>query len=128
MPDSHRFLTASKPCPGCPWRTDTDASDIPDFSLELAENLAQTCPRSNSDGPQITDSMFACHQSVDGQEFACAGWLATVGHRHPRVRLAVSLKELSPHSLAPKEDWPELHNDFAEVIAKLRDTAPSADL
>nr|QBR04490.1 hypothetical protein E1956_45825 [Paraburkholderia pallida] len=66
--------------------------------------------------------MFACHQSREGEEFACAGWLAKVGRRHPAVRLAVMSGRLVPAALAPDADWPELHDNYAEVLDKLRAT------
>lgn len=113
------------PCPGCPWRVDKDASHIPMFSLAKAENLASTSPCKKGFGPSLTDSVFACHQSVEGEEFACAGWLATVGHAHPRIRLAVRTGSLPVSALEPQSAWPELHENFQEVIAKLRATAPT---
>ena len=30
-------------------------------------------------------------------------------------------------ALAPKEDWPELHDTYGEVLAKLRSTAPQSN-
>ena len=117
------FPRIAKPCPGCPWRVDKDASDIPAFSLEKAEALARTSPCAEGVGPTFDDTLFACHQSHEGQEFSCAGWLATVGHRHPRVRLAVAMGRLPSSALEPQADWPELHASFQEVIEKLRSTA-----
>ncbi len=66
--------------------------------------------------------MFACHQSRQGEEFACIGWLAKVGHRHPAVRLAVAGGRLDPEALEPGVDWPELHDSYQEVLDKLRET------
>ncbi|NIF40102.1 hypothetical protein F3J14_04140 [Burkholderia sp. Tr-862] len=66
--------------------------------------------------------MFACHQSKPNEEFACAGWLATVGHRHPSVRLAIASKRLDTSALQPGPDWPELHENYQEVLNKLRAT------
>ncbi len=102
---------------------DQDASDIPQFNLELAEQLAGTCPDDRGMGPDFGSAQFACHQSRPGSEIVCAGWLAVVGHRHPAVRMAV-LTGATPHeALSPGKDWPALHGTFAEVIEKLRATA-----
>jgi len=117
------FRRIAKPCPGCPWRVDKDATHIPNFSLEKAEGLAQTSPCERGFGPSYTDNMFACHQSKEGEEFACAGWLATVGSEHPRVRLAVATNRLPHWALRPGEGWPELHSTFQQVITKLRASA-----
>lgn len=114
----------SKPCSSCPWRREVVASDIPNFDLKLAESLAGTCPDHRGMGPDFGASMFACHQSRIGSEFACAGWLATVGHCHPRVRLEVVLGRLDSAALAPGDDWPALHPDYRQVLGKLRVTNP----
>jgi hypothetical protein len=103
-----------QPCKSCPWRVDQDASDIPNFSLELAEGLARTC-----DG-QFGSPQMACHQSRDGDEFVCAGWLARHGYDSIAVRLQLIAGKLSPEALEPSDDWPELHADFGEMIEKLR--------
>lgn len=90
-----------KPCASCPWRTDTRAGDIPDFKLALAENLAEACPDERWMGPDLGASIFACHLSKIGEEFACAGWRAIVGHRHPAVRPAVLSNRLGAAALEP---------------------------
>lgn len=113
----------AKPCPSCPWRMDKDASDIPNFSLALAEGLSTCCPDNRGMGPECGAGMFACHQSKDGAKITCAGWLATVGHRHPGVRLAVAMKRLNMSALRPGNDWPTLHSSYQDVLEKLRATA-----
>lgn len=112
--------TPAQPCPSCPWRVDKDARDIPNFSLPMAESLAGTSPDENDMGPEFDAAFFACHQSKEGSEIPCAGWLAAVGHRHPGVRLAVSMRRVSPAALSPGEDWPQLHDNYPDVLAKLR--------
>jgi len=112
-----------KPCPSCPWRIDQDAAAIPHFRLELAEALAATCPDSRGMGPDFGAAQFACHQSRPGEEIVCTGWLATQGAAHPGVRLNVALGAAPVDALSPGEDWPPLHAEFSEVIAKLRASA-----
>lgn len=112
-----------RPCPSCPWRVDQDASTIPNFRLDLAENLANTCPSERGYGPDFGSPQFACHQSREDAEIACAGWLAQVGGAHPNVRMAVMAGKVPVEALTPGEDWPELHESFDEVIEKLRATA-----
>lgn len=114
------LTTLPKPCASCPWRRDAVAGDIPNFDLELAESLASTCPDQRGMGPDFGASMFACHQSKVGAEFACAGWLATVGDCHPGVRLAVMSGHLDSATLSPGADWPALHANYPEVLEKLR--------
>lgn len=121
------LTTIAKPCPSCPWRVDQDATDIPNFDLDLAEGLARCCPDKRGMGPDFGDSMFACHQSKDAAEIACAGWMATVGHRHPGVRLAVAMGRLDAAALRPGRGWPELHANYQNVIEKLRATDPATN-
>lgn len=111
------------PCRSCPWRVDQDARDIPNFELERAERLIHCSPDKAGMGPSYLDPMFACHQSREGEEFACAGWLATVGHAHPRIRHLVSKGQIPEHALEPGVDWPELHSAYHEVLDKLRETS-----
>lgn len=117
--------TLAKPCPSCPWQVDKDASDIPNFSMDLAEGLARCCPDERGMGPDFGATMFACHQSKEGAEIACAGWMAIVGHRHPGVRLAVATGRLDASALRPGERWPALHANYQQVLEKLRATDPA---
>lgn len=121
-------MTVRRPCRTCPWRLDQDASAIPGFSLQKAEGLANTCPGANGWSVELGRPMFACHQSTDGAEVVCAGWLAVEGRAHVGVRVNVALGEIDAAALNPGEDWPEMHRSFAEVIAKLRATAPGTRL
>jgi hypothetical protein len=54
-------------------------------AFDLAENLGSTCPDHRGVDPDYDAPIFACHQSKVGEAFACAGWLAQVGHRHSKV-------------------------------------------
>jgi hypothetical protein len=118
-------VSPRQPCASCPWRTDQDARAIPNFSLDLAERLVGTSPDARGYGPSYGAPLFACHQSREGEEIVCAGWLAAVGAAHPNVRLAVLSGSIHPNALAPGDGWPELHEDFSEVIEKLRATTPA---
>lgn len=109
----------SQPCPSCPWQTDRFAKDIPHFDLQLARNLIETCPDAKGHGPAFGSPLFACHQTQTGQERPCAGWLGTVGHHHPNVRLAVLRGQLREEALTPSPDWPQLHDSYADVLRKL---------
>jgi hypothetical protein len=109
-----------KPCKTCPWRVDQDASEIPNFRLELAERLERTTHT------EIGAPIFACHQSRDGDEIVCAGWLARYGWDSISIRLMLLEKRLRPEELEPPEDI-ELEPDFESVIQKLRATTPEED-
>lgn len=113
-------VACCRPCRACPWRRDARPEDIPNLSVELAEGLDATCQR-GSYGPEFNDPMFGCHESTPGNEIACAGWLAVEGSAHPNVRLMIVSGRLDMSALQPRADWPELHANFGEVIAKLRE-------
>ena len=108
--------------PSCPWRKDRGADDIPNFSLELAEQLAATCPDENGMGPDFGASWFACRLSREGEEIPCAGWLAACGSAHPGVRLAIRNGRLDLDALERPVDGPDLHETYGEVLANLRST------
>jgi hypothetical protein len=113
-------MSVRLPCPSCPWRVDQDASDIPNFSLELAEGLADTCE-------DMSIKQFACHQSRPEQEVVCAGWLARYGWDNLGVRLGLTSGRYTREMLEPGDDWPETHETFAEVIEKLRASADNEE-
>ncbi|WP_222946756.1 DUF6283 family protein [Caballeronia sp. EK] len=117
-----KVKVARRPCESCPWRKDRDARDIPDFSLELAEKLAASCPDERNMGPDFGASWFACHLSRANGEMPCAGWLAMVGLAHPSVRMALREKRLSPEAVHPPSDGPVLHERYCDVLEKLRRT------
>lgn len=127
MDETYRVNTLSKPCRGCPWKIEARAQDIPNFDLARAESLAGTCPDEKGFGPGFFASWFACHQSVEGNDIPCAGWLAMTGSRHPRVRMAVGDGRLDAKALTPKKGWPALHSRYTEVLAKLRADTAAAD-
>ncbi len=95
--------------------------------MEMAEALVSTCPDRRGFGPDFGAPLFACHQSKVGSELHCAGWLAKVGHAHPTVRLSVAQGRLNPECLTPAPDWPQLHDDYGQVLDKLRSSVVTRD-
>jgi hypothetical protein len=110
-------MSVRQPCKSCPWRVEAVAGEIPHFSLELAERLEGTC------NGQFGSPMMACHQSREGEEFVCAGWLAVYGADSIVVRLKLISGAIQREALEPGDDWPELHSSFADMIEKLRATS-----
>jgi hypothetical protein len=103
-----------RPCARCPWRRDTPPGEFP---AERFERLRSTSPRPGADEPDWAAPMFACHKTRQGDERACAGWLATVAHRHLGVRLAVARLLLPGKVLRPGPGWPALFETYAEMEA-----------
>ena len=61
-----KIKVAGRPCESRPWSKDRDAPDIPEFSLEMAESLAATCPDERGMGPDFVAKWFARHLSPRG--------------------------------------------------------------
>jgi len=76
---------ARKPCDECPWRMDVAPGKFsPDRFIALA-------PCSYDMGQTV----FACHKSPEGREFACAGFLLMSGAHNFRVRMAMHAFDVS---------------------------------
>lgn len=105
------------PCASCPWRVDATPDNIPNFKLELAENLA------NCQSGELGAPIFACHLSKVDKEIPCAGWLVAHGWDSIAVRLRLLTRKLDPAAMYPGEDWPELHATYDEMMIKLRKDA-----
>ncbi|MGH9067753.1 MAG: DUF6283 family protein [Acidimicrobiales bacterium] len=101
-----------RPCSDCPWRRDAPLGHFPP---ERYAALRATTGAPGTEAP-IGAPMFACHQTIEGREAACAGWLATAGYWHIGVRLAVAGGRLPVLALVPQEDWPELYSSYEEMV------------
>lgn len=102
-----------RPCAECPWRRDTPPGQFP------ADRYAALASTSGAPGAEalLDAPMFACHKTAEGQEQACAGWLAVVGAYHLGVRLAVATGRLAPETLRPTPGWPPLFESFQQMAA-----------
>jgi hypothetical protein len=98
-------------CISCPWVKTNTARDIPNFRMELAEDLSR-CQSGELGAP-----IFACHLSRPGAEIPCAGWVAAHGRESIAIRLMVLQGKLPLEALSPQ---PELHASYDEVMEKLR--------
>ena len=65
-----RLHAAKKPCGDCPWRTDVPVGKFP------PERYVALAPTAYD----MAFKVFACHQSEEGNEIACAGFLARSDH------------------------------------------------
>lgn len=101
------------PCVECPFRRDAEPGQ---FTTCRYDALRDTVGAPGREQP-IGAPIFACHKTTEGQDQACAGWLAVCGHSHIGVRLAVAQRRLPPEALAPAADWPELFDSYDEMAA-----------
>lgn len=67
-----------RPCAECPWRTDIPAGQFTAARFRALASCAEDLGR----------TIFACHKSPCGGEFACAGFLLQQGAHNISVRLA----------------------------------------
>ncbi|MFF0092763.1 DUF6283 family protein [Streptomyces canus] len=104
-----------KPCTRCPWVRTTSPGEFP---AERYEVLRRTSVQDDGEQPSFDAPLFACHKTPEGREKACAGWLASVGHEHIGVRVAVAQGRLPREALTPGEDWPPLFESYTEMAAQ----------
>lgn len=97
MPRPDRRFRATKQCPACPWKVATDPEcDIPGYDVRKHLALARTCPPEGV----IADRVFSCHETREGDEAACVGWLAHgMEHSNLAVRLAAARGDFDPQRL-----------------------------
>ncbi len=71
---TQRFL---KQCAKCPWKTSTDPHDIPNgYSVEKHRALSGTIAVPGSVDDLNGDlRIMACHETSQGHESPCAGWM-----------------------------------------------------
>lgn len=65
-------LKRTKQCAKCPWRKDSDAYQIDAYNLYKHKQLTNTITQSYKSEPL---HVMACHESPDGDESYCLGWL-----------------------------------------------------
>lgn len=102
----------SAPCPECPWVRSTPPGQFPASRYEEIRGTT----RDGDDHAGFGAPMFACHMTVEGHEVPCAGWLAAVGEQSVTVRLNVAYGEIPADALRPGDDWPELFDDYDEMV------------
>jgi hypothetical protein len=77
MSKEKKLLRQTKQCAKCPWKKETDNSEIPGYSKDYHENLE--CKLSFNDnsigGIEKNQYAMACHESKEGDDYFCVGWL-----------------------------------------------------
>lgn len=105
---------ADKPCPTCPWRKSSakGGGEIPNFSIELMRQLANTVAPQGSD---VTwpRKVFACHSSKEGREYACAGYVAQEGATNVNLMmLGIDVDQIKSNCSGI-----DLYENFHEMLA-----------
>lgn len=112
-----RFI--KKPCKNCPWKRSSNpsGSDIPNFSMELMEGLKSTVPDPFN---PLETRVFACHDSKEGKDKVCAGYLARGGTDNIHVRLMAMNEEVNIYILAEEASKEDLFDSFNEMLETYR--------
>ncbi|MGW1436823.1 DUF6283 family protein [Streptomyces griseus] len=106
------------PCGDCPWRRDVEPGQFDQEKYEELRETSRQPERIESVEDVIGQKMFACHQTKEGFEAACAGWLAVEGNQNLAVRFGVAMGRIPGDALSPGPDWPPLFGSFAEMEAR----------
>lgn len=105
------------PCSTCPWRVDQDASVIPGYVQEKAEDLLHCV----GDGDAFRPVM-ACHWTDEDRPISCKGYLAREGWSNLNVRLMLVRGQIeNPSDVldACEKHGVELEPDYPTVLEKL---------
>lgn len=107
------MTTARRPCTECPWSRETTPGQFPPERYEALRGTT------GSPGREVflDAPMFACHKAPEGDEFYCAGWLASVGYYHLGVRVLLAKNALPVEAMEPGPDWPELYESYDALLA-----------
>lgn len=103
-----------KQCRSCPWRVGTaPAKDIPNYDRALHCSLKNTI-REGAESMTGPRRFMACHYSVEGSEFPCAGWLAN--QLGPGNNIGIRLAVMSGRVPVPDIDGPQ-HESFEDTLS-----------
>ncbi|MYM61609.1 hypothetical protein GTG28_20625 [Vibrio sp. OCN044] len=110
---------APKPCKHCPWKRSSKVGggDIPNFSLSLMRNLASTAKGGAVHDRDQFRKIFACHDSKEGSECACAGYVARDGLHNLNVRLLAIQNDVDLTSIIREAEKHELYDSFEEMLS-----------
>jgi hypothetical protein len=108
---------ADKPCPTCPWRKESKAGggDIRGFSIQQMRDLSSTVPDRESDSDGFF-SIMACHHSEEGEEYACAGYIAVQGLENINVRLLAAQGRIDLSKVLSNCEGLELYDSFYTML------------
>nr|CAH7226211.1 hypothetical protein VCHA53O474_240088 [Vibrio chagasii] len=125
-PPSFRFVKqnpkqrkyfAPKPCKACPWKRSSKVggADIPNFDMDMMRNLAGTAPERGKSDDDFR-KIFACHDSKEGGECACAGYVARDGQHNISLRLLASKTNTPIQPIIERAEQEDLYNNFHEMF------------
>ena len=112
-------LKRSKQCSKCPWKTQTDPNDIPNYDLERHKKLKDSCATPEDYLRDLYDmrerNFMACHESIEGNEMHCIGWLMNQLGPGNNIGLRLSMRKYDCSEL---ETFGEQHETFEDTLPK----------
>jgi len=106
------------PCGDCPWREDVEPGQFETCRFDALKSTSTQPEDIASVEDVLSQRMFACHQTKEGREQACAGWLVVAAVQgNLRVRLALATGDLPREAVEPGPDWPPLFSSY-EAMAE----------
>lgn len=107
-------LTRTVQCKKCPWKKSTDPNTIPDgYSCQLHANLKNTIAEPGS--LRQTPAM-ACHESANGKDMYCIGWLYNQLGTGNNIPLRIIMRHFV--NLKDMRIIGEQHQTFEETLPK----------
>ena len=112
-------LRRVKQCEKCPWKVSTDPNTIPDgYSRELHAGLKSTIASRHMMSFGGTMAAMACHESPQGLEAACVGWLMNQLGPGNNIGLRMQMMRCT-NGHAIQLDGPQ-HQTFEQTLPKRR--------
>ncbi len=109
-------LKQTKQCKTCPWKLSATVADIPNYTRDRHENLANTIADETGNLSEINQPLriMACHHSRDGNEYECVGWLYNQLRNGNHIPLRIQMMRCS--NVSQIEVDGEQKNTFAETF------------
>ena len=108
-------LRRTRQCAKCPWKVSTDPRDIPNgYSEALHEGLRRAVAEPGA--LRGSGVVMACHESKQGREAHCIGWL--VHQLGPGNNIPLRIKMMSCANAKKVRTVGEQHRSFDDTLPK----------
>ena len=111
-------MSATTPCPTCPWRKTSTVGgfDIPGFDLAKMQGLRSTVGEGDA-----FRTVMACHYSACGAEEPCVGYLYVEGWSNLNVRMMALREEVDMGAIDEHCEGLDLWVSFEEMLEAYED-------
>ena len=105
-------LKRTKQCQHCPWRRDSSIEDIPNYVEDMHQDLEDTIANREEIFGKLR--IMACHESREGDETPCIGWLAN--QLGPGNNIPLRMAARSCNNIGEVETIGEQHKSFWDTL------------